>query len=268
MLYPSCQAENREGRRFYLGLVGSGLILLSLLWVCGAAALSAEEPEEITPRQRAHLFWQLGYFLHLLGEFEKAIDIAVPVLERGLSLCQIVPFWFPRIASSLGAAYALSGRLSEALSLLEQAVERAASMRDSDTQSLRVAHLGEGYLLAGRIQDAAIVAGRALDLARELRQRGGEAWTLHLLGEIGAHREPLEVGKADEYYRQAITAAEKIGMRPHVARCHLGLGKLYRRTGKLEPARSELSAASNLFRAMDMAFWLTEAEAESAKMSG
>src|SRR5581483_9324777 len=42
---------------------------------------------------------------------------AIPVLERGLAICQSqhIPFLFPLIASSLGHAYALSGRLDEGL---------------------------------------------------------------------------------------------------------------------------------------------------------
>src|SRR5215475_13402924 len=34
--------------------------------------------------------------------------------------------------------------------------------------------------------------------------------------------------------------ATELGMRPLVAHCHLGLGKLYRRTGKREPAREHV----------------------------
>ena len=45
-------------------------------------------------------------------------------------------------------------------------------------------------------------------------------------------------------------------MRPLVAHCHLGLGKLYRRTGKREQAREHLDTATTMYREMDMRFWL------------
>ncbi len=205
----------------------------------------------------------VGVLFLIKGDLHRA----VLVLERGLSLCQIVPFWFPRIASPLGAAYALSGRLAEALLLLEEAVAQAAAMGFTDIQPLRVARLSEGYLVAGRIQDAATVAGRALDLAREHRQRGCEAWALRLLGEIASRREPFEAEKADEYYRQAITLAEELGMRPLQAHCHFGLARLYRRIGKPDQARSELSAAIDLYRSMEMTSWLEKAEAELRAIS-
>jgi hypothetical protein len=51
-------------------------------------------------------------------------------------------------------------------------------------------------------------------------------------------------------------------MRPLVAHCHLGLGKLYRRSGTREQARDHLTAATTMYRDMDMRYWLPQAEAE------
>jgi len=51
-------------------------------------------------------------------------------------------------------------------------------------------------------------------------------------------------------------------MRPLVAHCHLGFGILYRRTGRQEEARAELTTAIELFQAMEMTFWLSRAEVE------
>jgi hypothetical protein len=49
---------------------------------------------------------------------------------------------------------------------------------------------------------------------------------------------------------------------PLVAHCHLGLGKLYRHTGKHEQAREHLATATTMYREMGMTFWLEKAEAE------
>ena len=49
-------------------------------------------------------------------------------------------------------------------------------------------------------------------------------------------------------------------MRPLVAHCHLGLGKLYRRTQKRDQADGHLVTATTMFREMDMTFWLEQAE--------
>jgi hypothetical protein len=47
-----------------------------------------------------------------------------------------------------------------------------------------------------------------------------------------------------------------------VAHCHLGLGKLYRRTGKREQAQEHLTTATTMYREMGMTYWLEQAEAE------
>jgi hypothetical protein len=51
-------------------------------------------------------------------------------------------------------------------------------------------------------------------------------------------------------------------MRPLVAHCHLGLGKLYRDTEEGVKAREHLRSAAGMYREMDMRFWLEKAEAE------
>jgi hypothetical protein len=61
--------------------------------------------------------------------------------------------------------------------------------------------------------------------------------------------------------------AEELGLRPLVAHCHLGLGKLYRRTGKLQEAQEHLTTAATMYGAMDMRFWLEQAEAEMGEGS-
>ena len=71
-----------------------------------------------------------------------------------------------------------------------------------------------------------------------------------------------EVEEAGERYRQALALAHELGMRPLIAHCHHGLGKLYRRAGKREPAREHLGTATAMFREMDMRFWLEKANAE------
>jgi len=52
------------------------------------------------------------------------------------------------------------------------------------------------------------------------------------------------------------------GMRPLLARCHFGLGKLNRKLGKPEQAKEHLSTAITMFREMDMRSYLEKAEAE------
>jgi tetratricopeptide (TPR) repeat protein len=128
--------------------------------------------------------------------------------------------------------------------------------------------LGEAHLHAGRLEEASPLAARALAQARTRQERGNEAYALRLLGDIAAHHDPLEVEEAEASYRQAIELVEELGMRPLLAHCHLGLGTLYAKTGQREQAHAELAAAITLYRAMEMMFWLPQAEAALGQVEG
>src|SRR5207249_7838421 len=121
--------------------------------------------------------------------------------------------------------------------------------------------LGEAHMLASHLEEAHALAERALGHAREYQERGNQTYALHLLGEIAARREPPEIVLAETHYRQALTLAEALSMRPLVAHCRRSLGTLYATTGQREQARTELAAAIDLYRAMDMTFWLPQTEA-------
>ena len=115
-------------------------------------------------------------------------------------------------------------------------------------------------LLAGEVDRALPMAAAALNHSRETGLRDVEAIMLQLLAEITAAGP--DAVSAEGYYDAAIALAGELGLRPLVAHCHLGLGKLYRRAGKREEAREHLTTASTMYREMDIRFWLEQAEAE------
>jgi tetratricopeptide (TPR) repeat protein len=199
----------------------------------------------------------LGNVCLAKGDFAHAIA----VLERGVCAdpSELISRAWPFVASALGAAYTYAGRVAEALPLLEQAVERAAAMKLRANQSLRLARLAEAHVKAGRLESAFPVAAQALDLAQELRERGHEAHVLRLLASIEMEREPPNLDRAEEGYRKSLALAEELGMRPLQAHCQLGLGRIYQRRDDSEAA-ALIATARDLFQAMDMTFWLHDAE--------
>jgi tetratricopeptide (TPR) repeat protein len=186
------------------------------------------------------------------------------VLERCLDLCRTwqIGLGTPYVAASLGAAYALAGRTDEALPLVAGAVEEFRGRQNHTRPALILLCAGMTYLSAGRIDEAASQAREALALTRRLGARGSEAHALCLAGDIASTGSAED---AETYYREALTRAGDLGMRPLVGHCHLGLGKLYRRTGKHDQAGDHLGTAITMYREMDMRFWLNEAEAELAQ---
>ena len=121
---------------------------------------------------------------------------------------------------------------------------------------------------AGRLEEAHTLAERALALACERQERGHQAYALRLLGAIAARRNPPQVEETEAHYRQALALAEELGMRPLQAHSHRGLGMLYVTIGQQEQASIALSTAIEMYRSMEMTFWLPQTEAALAQMEG
>jgi tetratricopeptide (TPR) repeat protein len=210
------------------------------------------------------------YSIGLLALRQGGLPRALPRLKRAMGICQEadLPVYFSWMAAALGAAYTLGGRVTDAVPLLTQAMEQAIATERVVYQGLCSLSLGEAHLQAGRLEEAHALAERTLALAHEHQERGNEAYALRLLGDIAARCEPPESELAATHYQQALALADELGMRPLVAHCHLGLGMLYRKIGRRVQARPELSAAIALYCAMDMTFWLPQAEAALAEAEG
>jgi tetratricopeptide (TPR) repeat protein len=207
---------------------------------------------------------RLGHLYLAQGDLEHAIR----VFEQGLALCRASGNrnTLRLIVAGLGYAYALQGRLTEGCALLEEGISE--SIRTGGRRAVHWAWLSEVCRLAGRGEEAWQHARQALDLARQLKDRGDEALALHQLGVTHAHTDPLNAELAEAHYRQALALAQELGMRPLQAHCHLGLGILYTKIRRQDRARTELSAAIALYRAMEMTFWQPQAEAALAQVEG
>ncbi len=199
------------------------------------------------------------------------LDAAIRVFEEGLALCRAsgnrAPVW--AIVGGLGEAYAHTGRLAEGLALLEEA--RRDDLRTGRLGGSYVTHLRQlsaVYLRAGRVDAAWQHACQAVELARQLKVRGHEAVALCQLGAVHAHASPPDVQRAEMRYQEALILAEELGMRPLVAHCHRGFGTLYVKAGRPEQARTALETAVELYRAMEMTFWLPQAEAALMQIGG
>src|SRR5262249_8020512 len=97
---------------------------------------------------------------------------------NGLGSCRAgnIAIFFPLTAGSLGYAYALAGRPTEAISLLEQSAERLTEMHIVMNHSIILCWLSEACLLAGHIEKANACGELALNLARENKEKGHYAW--------------------------------------------------------------------------------------------
>ena len=143
-----------------------------------------------------------------------------------------------RVLAQLGEAREALTRLQEGDELLERQAARG-----------RIMHLGGAYhalaragLVLGRLDDARRLVDRAVEFYAG--QQGLMAHALHLRGDMATHSDSFDAETGEAHYRQALALAEPRGMRPSIAHCHFGLGKLYQRTGKHEQAREHLTTAT------------------------
>jgi class 3 adenylate cyclase/tetratricopeptide (TPR) repeat protein len=220
-------------------------------------AESINQPASVVPAS-----FSTGLLYLRKGDLHKA----TAMLAHGLELSQVWDFRMhvAQTASHLGYAYALSGRVAEAVPLLEQAV--GTNFSTSGMNTLRITYLSEAYLLAGRRDEAIQLARRTLELARQYNELSNQAWILRLFGNIHSQGDPPDIKPAEASYCQALILAKELGMRPLQAHCHRGLGTLYVQIGRREQARAALTTAIDLYRDMDMTFWLPQAEAALAQV--
>jgi|RhiMetdeSRZDD1v2_1073273.scaffolds.fasta_scaffold00425_30 class 3 adenylate cyclase/tetratricopeptide (TPR) repeat protein len=124
--------------------------------------------------------------------------------------------------------------------------------------------LGRACRLLGRLDEAQRFADRAVKFSSA--QPGFEAHALHLLGDVATEPSRFDAERGETHYRTALALAEACGMRPLIAHCHLGLGKLCQRAGKSEQVRDHLAAAMAMYREMNMTYWLEQTEAETPQL--
>jgi tetratricopeptide (TPR) repeat protein len=206
--------------------------------------------------------------LGLLALRQGDLPRAIPLLEQAMGICQEVdlPGRLPEIAAALGAAYTLGGRLADAVPLLTHAMEQATPTTMARYEGLCQFSMSQALLLADHLAESQILAERALTLARARLEQSRQAYALRLLGDIVMHRNPSQAEPAENYYQQALALAGELGMQPLQAHCHRSLGTFYATIGRCAEARAELDTAIELYRTMEMTFWLPQAEAALAQV--
>jgi DNA-binding SARP family transcriptional activator len=229
-----------------------------------AAQYEVEAIRLAEPTKRAYsvgmAHWTAG-MLHLIkGDWLQArsqIERGIPALRTADAVLAL-----PWAVAQAAWILAQLGETSEAENRLREGEQLVEGLAARDVVGARGAcyhALGRACLLHGRLDEARRLVDRAIESSP--RHPGDAAHALHLLGDIAsrADRFDPEIGEAS--YREALALAEPRGMRPLITHCHLGLGKLRRRTGQPEQAREHLTIATAMYRAMDMRFWLDQAEA-------
>jgi class 3 adenylate cyclase/tetratricopeptide (TPR) repeat protein len=189
---------------------------------------------------------------HLLkADWAKAhslIEHEIAVVRAGNLL-----FLLPFVIAASAWVLAQLGQANEALNRLLEGNRLIEHMPGGGQVAHRtwVYHsLGRASLLLGRLDEARSLADRAVETSPS--QRGFAAHALHLLGDIAIDPDHFDAASGEAYYREALALAEPRHMRPLVAHCNLGLGRLYHGMGQRRQAQVYLATATAMYREMDM----------------
>jgi class 3 adenylate cyclase/tetratricopeptide (TPR) repeat protein len=250
-----------------LGMAGFPAVLSRswLVWTLAERG-SFEEAEEIGQTalvladalENSYSWVQAGFgvarALIWRGEFRRAVELCERALAKAVQ--GGIALFAPLLKQLLGWSYVSLGRVNEGLQMVAEPNLMSAVPL---TQAQYLITLGTCLFHADSPDDALGAAQKGLNLARERGARGEEAQARHLLADI---KSSTSVSDAEADYREALSSAVELGMRPLTAHCHLGLGKLYRRTEKRDQAQEHLTTATTMYREMGMRFWLEQAEAK------
>ncbi len=227
------------------------------------AMLRAEEVQQIAANVGLvyfHALAEMSCGAVLVGQGD--ISKAIPFLERSLRLGNDADFPGAIIHASwaLGHAYNLTNRESEAAPMLERAWDMAESGGFMHFGVVCLMHLADAYSLMAQNEKASDSIDRALSVTRDGGFRAREAWALYMRAKMHGRLPETDNLATELAHQAALVLADQLGMRPLAAHCHLEMARLYQLMDRDSEANAELSQATELYRQMDMQFYLRQTE--------
>jgi tetratricopeptide (TPR) repeat protein len=240
-LFPECAFTFKHALTHevaYNGLLQERRRILHSRIVENLAALSAERQAEQVERLAHHA---------VRGEiWDQAVTYCQQAAARAMAGSA-----YREAVGYVEQALAAPAQLPETRNTLEQAIDLRCDLRNAllplDEHTRILDHLCTAETLAEQLGDD---------------QRRGR-----IAGQLCISLLPMdEYEQAIAAGQRALALAEELGLRPLQAHCHHGLGTLYATVSQREQARSALTTAIDLYHAIDMTFWLPQAEAALAQI--
>ena len=159
----------------------------------------------------------------------------------------------PPVASTLGVAYARSGRTSEGLQLAQQAVADAERMRLIVDKAGLLVRLGQVSLIAGRTEEALTLGKQAVEIAVAHEAKGDEAWARFLIARTCWASDPQDLDESAKQLDLALGLATACEARPLVAFCQTTFGGIHAQRGDTASAEKFNTAAAANYKELGMA---------------
>jgi tetratricopeptide (TPR) repeat protein len=242
-------------------------LLVSLAHLGRFAEAAAHEAEAIRLAELTRHAYTVGLAFHaastlylVKGDWTRAcalIERQIAVLRTGTIVGEL-----PTALADCARVLAYLGDATGALDRSRECeqLRSSQSARGPGRNAWVDYSLGRACLLLGRPGEARRLAEGVVESATSRIDFMPDA--LQLLGDIASHPDCFDLESAEGYYRQALALAKQRGMRPVIAHCHLGVGRLRARSGEHAVAAERLGVAATLYRDMAMTFWLEQAQGE------
>ena len=159
------------------------------------------------PWGRMLVRWHVGEFNLEKGEVDEASALLERAIAIGRQWGFVRTTAV--VVCAHGYAMALAGRAADAVPLVEANVEYLDGIGFTWLRGRRLSQLGEVYLLAGRLAEAKTEAERAVQYSRARQERGFEAWALRLLGEIAMRTTADDATAENHFQHALTLAAER-----------------------------------------------------------
>jgi tetratricopeptide (TPR) repeat protein len=185
-------------------------------------------------------------------------------LQEGLAACQQALEYAPDAFEAalhlgfLGSVYLEKGEVTQALSVLESAVQAAQQYRSQQVQSWFKVLLGEAYRLHNQLEQAQDLAMQGLELARRIKYPWGSGLAQGTLGRI-AHTSG-NLAEAEMHLLHALATFDAIQARYDLARTHLDLASLAHTRGNHDATTTYLSTAYAWFKKIQVPRWVERTE--------
>src|ERR1700722_15754452 len=247
---PADSINNHFGMAVPASIFDRAWLVMSLAELGRFAEAAKYEAEAIRIAEPTQHAFSIGWahfaasMPHLLqGDWAKAQSLT----EQWLTMLRTgnVSIHLPWAVASSAWAMAEIGESRETPNRIQEAealLERQAGQGIVGHRSWAYHAVGRALLRLGQLDKARGLAERAIETST--RQPGFAAHAHHLLGDIETNAERFDHERGAGHYRDALALAQRHGMRPLVAHCHLGLGKIHRRAGKAGDAEHHHATAT------------------------
>ncbi|MBI4610364.1 MAG: hypothetical protein HY726_15305 [Candidatus Rokubacteria bacterium] len=192
---------------------------------------------------QSYAAWGSGVIYALAGEWEAGVDAC----RRGVELSPD-PLTRALASASLGYAYLEKGEASQAIPLLEQAVQRMSQFRWRQLQGWFAACLSEAFRLNGQIDKARELALQGLGIGRDAGFGYAVGLSQRALGRIAQARSAFP--EAESYLNEALQTFGSMQARLEAGRTHLALAELGHARGDREALASHLKEAHQQFKVL------------------